>query len=41
MGPGFLFGVMRILDSADGCRTLNILKTTDFVHLNEQIVKGM
>lgn len=41
MDPGFLFGVMRILDSGGGCRTLNVLKTTDFVCLNVQIVKGI
>lgn len=38
MGPGFLFGVMRILDSGDGCRTLNVVKTTN---LSVQMVKGM
>ena len=34
MGTGFLLGVMTMLASGGGCTTLNILKLTDFVHLN-------
>lgn len=34
MGTGFLFGVMTMLASGGVCTTLNILKLTDFVHLN-------
>ena len=34
MGTRFLFGVMTMTASGSGCITRNILKITDFAHLN-------